>query len=60
MYGNLRDVGASLKFEDCNLNPEEGFIDHKCITAEDLEELNCKRSKYETTVRNFAKKIICI
>ena len=57
MYGNLRDVGATLKFEDCNLDPEEGFTDHNCIMAEDLEELNCKRSKYETTVRKTKEKL---
>ena len=50
MYGLLRDVGASLQFDDCNLNPDEGFLDHKCSIAEDLEEFNCKRSKFETTV----------
>ena len=50
MYGILRDVGATLKFEDCDFSEENGFIDHICSTAEDLEELNCKRSKFETTV----------
>ena len=50
MYGLLRDVGASLKFEQCSLAASDGFVDHKCSTAEDLAKLNCKRSKYETTV----------
>ena len=50
MYGILRDVGATLKFEDCDFNPENGFMDHHCSTTEDLEKLNCKRSKFETTV----------
>ena len=50
MYGLLREVGATLKFEECNLDPEQGFLDHKCSTAEDLEQYNCKRSKFETTV----------
>lgn len=49
MYGILRDVGATLKFEDCDFSEENGFIDHICSTAENLEELNCKRSKFETT-----------
>ena len=51
MYGILRDVGATLKFEDCDFSEENGFIDHICSTAEDLEPLNCKRSKFETTVK---------
>ena len=46
----LRDVGATLKFEDCDFSEENGFIDQICSTAEDLEPLNCKRSKFETTV----------
>ena len=29
-----------------------GFLDHTCINEEDLEPFNCKRSKYETKVRD--------
>ena len=38
----------------CDLQKDEdsGFIDHMCTTAEDLEPINCKRSKYETSVSN--------
>jgi len=49
MYGILRDPGAEVTFDECELRPENGFIDHVCTTAEDLEPINCKRSKYETS-----------
>ena len=49
MYGILRDPGATIRFDECSLEEEDGFMDHTCSIAEDLEELNCKRSKYETT-----------
>ena len=49
MYGILRDPGATIRFDECSLAEEDGFMDHTCSIAEDLEELNCKRSKYETT-----------
>jgi len=57
MYGILREVGASVSLEQCDLEelapeapgPEPGgFLDHTCINEEDLEPFNCKRSKYET------------
>merc|ERR1719347_955034 len=51
MSGILRDPGSIVSFEGCDLKKDEdsGFIDHVCTTAEDLEEINCKRSQYETS-----------
>ena len=34
----------------CDLEPAGGFEDHNCTTLEDLEAVNCKRSKYEIKV----------
>lgn len=47
MYGILREVGASVTYEQCDLEPEGGFVDHLCTTIDDLKEFNCKRSKHE-------------
>jgi hypothetical protein len=35
------------------LEPGGGFEDHNCTTLEDLEAVNCKRSKYEIKVRVY-------
>jgi len=58
MHGILRDPGASVSFEKCDLKPELGFTDHVCTTAEDLESINCKRSKYETS--NPGRRETCV
>jgi len=58
MYGKLREPGAVVSFEQCDLKPELGFIDHVCTTAEDLEPINCKRSKYETS--NPGRRETCV
>ena len=50
MYGILREPGVMISFEQCDLEPARGFVDHTCTTAEDLKPINCKRSKYETMV----------
>jgi len=47
MYGILREIGASITYEQCDLEPEGGFIDHYCTTLDNLEAVNCKRSKHE-------------
>eukprot|EP00090_Calanus_glacialis_P012974 TRINITY_DN21608_c0_g1_i3.p1 TRINITY_DN21608_c0_g1~~TRINITY_DN21608_c0_g1_i3.p1 ORF type:complete len:555 (+),score=110.07 TRINITY_DN21608_c0_g1_i3:209-1873(+) len=58
MYGILREQGAIVSFEGCELKPELGFIDHMCTTAEDLDPINCKRSKYETS--NPGRRETCV
>jgi len=47
VYGLLRHRGADMAWEGCDLQQEEFFIDHNCTTLEDLEPMNCKRSKWE-------------
>ena len=39
-----------LKSFQCDLEPEGGFVDHVCTTLDDLEAVNCKRSKHEPEV----------
>ena len=45
MYVIIVDV-----YLQCDLEPAGGFEDHNCTTLEDLEAVNCKRSKYEIKV----------
>jgi len=56
VYGLMRERGADMEWQECDLEPESpddppegptGFLDHTCSTLDDLEELNCKRSKWE-------------
>ena len=49
MYGILREIGASVSLEQCDLEEAGGFTDHICNNEEDLDPFNCKRSKYEVT-----------
>ena len=47
VYGLLRDRGADMTWENCELEKEEYYLDHTCTTLEDLKPMNCKRSKWE-------------
>ncbi|XP_023322370.1 uncharacterized protein LOC111696850 [Eurytemora carolleeae] len=58
MYGILREIGASVTYEQCDLEPEGGFVDHLCTTLDDLEAVNCKRSKREP--ENPGNRELCV
>lgn len=47
VYGLMRERGADMEWQDCELQEDLGFIDHTCSTLDDLEAMNCKRSKWE-------------
>ena len=65
MHGKLREIGATVSFEGCalesptpttedekkKLKERPIFIDHTCKTLDDIEPINCKRSRYEIVVR---------
>lgn len=46
VYGLMRDRGADMTWEDCEVE-EPWLQDHTCSTLEDLQPMNCKRSKWE-------------
>jgi len=41
VWASARELGTEINFDGCDLT-EEHFVNHKCNTLEDLEELNCK------------------
>ena len=47
MYGTLRHRGADVEWNKCEVEKEEHYTDHTCTTLEDLEPMNCKRSRFE-------------
>jgi len=46
VYGLMRDRGADMKWEKCEIE-EHTLVDHLCTTLDDLRPMNCKRSKWE-------------
>ena len=47
VYGIVRHRGADMEWQKCELETQELYVDHTCTTLEDLEAMNCKRSKWE-------------
>ena len=47
VYGIVRHRGADMEWHKCELDKRELYEDHVCTTLDDLEPMNCKRSKWE-------------
>ena len=47
VYGTVRHRGADMEWHKCELETRELYEDHTCTTLEDLQPMNCKRSKWE-------------
>ena len=43
----MRHRGADMEWHKCELDKRELYEDHVCTTLDDLEPMNCKRSKWE-------------
>ena len=43
----MRHRGADMEWHKCDLEARELYEDHTCTTLEDLQPMNCKRSKWE-------------
>lgn len=49
IFGLMRERGADMEWQNCDLDPDLGFMDHTCRTLDHEAVLNCKRSKWELT-----------